>query len=420
MPRQPGGEGTLLHALDPQQRAFVSHLRATYRLTHQELRIVAQAARDLAMWREGSLESWWRAESERIPGTTREEKHRLMARLQDYLRRITTEAKVYPPRGLAAPPRRHVSLRTSEEPRPIFGRCPVHSERTVCCGLYTLDAVLGCSFDCSYCTIQTFFDDEAELPANLPARLREIDLDPERFYHIGTGQSSDSLVWGDRDGMLDALLCFARENPNILLELKSKSDRVSALLALEVPPNVVCSWSLNAETIVRNEEHGTASLPRRLDAARRAADHGVAVAFHFHPLVHFSGWQDEYDEAIARLTERFSPAEVAFVSLGTLTFIKPVARQIRRRGGESKVLQMPLTPDPHGKLTYPDELKIEIYRHLYQALSGWQNQLMIYLCMEKAAIWDAVFGKVHASSVAFEQHFAEHWHRWQHARNSAR
>ena len=35
------------------------------------------------------------------------------------------------------------------------------------------------------------------------------------------------------------------------------------------------------------------------------ADRGVAVAFHFHPLVEFSGWQQEYARAATALTRLF-------------------------------------------------------------------------------------------------------------------
>ena len=56
----------------------------------------------------------------------------------------------------------------------------------------------------------------------------------------------------------------------------------------------------------------------------------------------------------------FSPEELDFVSIGVASFTQPVIREIRRRGGESKALQMPLVEDPKGKLTYPQETRIEL------------------------------------------------------------
>ena len=97
----------------------------------------------------------------------------------------------------------------------VFGMCPVASEKTVCCNLMTIDAVQGCSLGCSYCSIQTFYSDgKISIDKNLAEKLANIPLDPNKKYHIGSGQSSDSLAIGNREGVLDAQLNFARDNPN--------------------------------------------------------------------------------------------------------------------------------------------------------------------------------------------------------------
>ena len=396
---------TVLPHLDAPTRQWVESLAHRYHFSLQELRSVCETARDLDMWGEEPLASWW----ERHQGndTHREAKKVLLRRLQAHVDKLASQAKRYPPDGIRAPPRRQVGLMSSPVRHTILGRCPAHSVKTVCCGLHTLDAVAGCPFDCSYCTVQTFYPDNAELVSDLPGRLRELQLDPQRFYHIGTGQASDSLVWGDRAGMLDALCDFASRWPNVLLELKTKSANIEPLLDRSVPANLVCSWSLNAETIVNNEEHGTASLSQRLDAARRAADRGVLVGFHLHPMVYFEGWEREYTAVGQRLVERFTSSEVAFVSMGTMTFIKPVVQQIRRRGGQTKVLQMEMAADPHGKLTYPDEIKEQLYRCLHSALAGWRDAVFVYLCMEKHSIWQAALGWSPERSAAFEQLYGD-------------
>ena len=135
------------------------------------------------------------------------------------------------------------------------------SPRTRCCNLLTLDAVEGCGFDCSYCSVRYFYDDETiGIDENFSQKLKSIEIDPLRSYHIGTGQSSDSLMWGNKGDVLDAVLDFAEEHPNVILELKTKSDNVSHLLSRDVPHNVITTWSLNTAVIIENEEHYTASL----------------------------------------------------------------------------------------------------------------------------------------------------------------
>jgi spore photoproduct lyase len=244
---------TLLPRLEAPTRDFVLSVAAAYRFTYQELRQVALAARDLEMWGVEPFELLWtrlESDSTRIG---RERKKALLGNLQQHLLHLVRSGRDYSERGVQPQLPRRIHLEERETERQIFGRCPAFSRQAVCCGLYTLDAVRGCPFGCSYCTIQTFYGDTAELEADLAVKLEALELDPDRRYHIGTGQSSDSLIWGNRQNLLRSLLDFAARHPNVLLELKTKSDNVRYLLESELPRNVVFSWSLSTETVIRNE-----------------------------------------------------------------------------------------------------------------------------------------------------------------------
>ena len=56
----------------------------------------------------------------------------------------------------------------------------------------------------------------------------------------------------------------------------------------------------------------------------------------------------------------FHPLQVAMISLGTLTFIKPAINKLRSTGLKSKVLQIPME-DAVGKSSYTKEVKKEIF-----------------------------------------------------------
>jgi spore photoproduct lyase len=66
---------------------------------------------------------------------------------------------------------------------------------------------------------------------------------------------------------------------------------------------------------------------------------------------------------------------------------------------------MELRPGPKGKLSYPDLLKKELFTAAYQALAPWHQDVFMYLCMEKAELWESTFGRVYESNQAFEQDF---------------
>ncbi|MCK5734821.1 MAG: DNA repair photolyase, partial [Spirochaetaceae bacterium] len=292
---------------------------------------------------------------------------------------------------------------------PGFGRCPVASEKTRCCNLLTLDAVEGCGYDCSYCSIRYFYDDDSiGIDEGFIEKLHNIEIDPGRSYHIGTGQSSDSLMWGNKAGILDALLDFAASNPNVILELKTKSDNISHLISRDVPVNVLTTWSLNPQAIIDNEEHFTASLQQRLDAAEQVALKGNLIGFHFHPMVYYQDWERDYGALFSQLQERFQPADVALVSLGTLTFIKPVLKKMRERKVQSKILQMPLE-DAEGKYSYPLDIKRKMFQFAYNSLSDWHNRVFFYMCMENISLWKDVFGYEYSDNEAFEISMIDHY-----------
>ncbi len=393
---------TLFPLLPEKTRDFIRAQAHQYRFTLQELRQICEIARDLEMWGEPGLPPLWgRLQTGGAQG--KGAKKALIRQLKTDWMALKERAALYPgcEEAPSLPPQK-LKLEVREKDRLGLGFCPVASERTRCCNLMTLDAIENCGFDCSYCSIQAFYhEDRVYFDRNFAEKLRALTLDPEQTYHIGTGQSSDSLLWGNKHGILDALTAFARAHPNVILELKTKSKNVGYLLEHGIPSNVLCTWSLNTPVIIRHEEHRTATLDERIEAARRIADRGGLVGFHFHPMVHYDGWREEYAQIFLRLQRTFSPEEVALVSFGTLTYTKSVVRQIRQRGLKSRILQLPLV-DSDGKLSYSEETKRELFSHAYRSFAAWHGRVFFYLCMENDRLWQPVFGYAYPSNEDFE------------------
>ncbi|MCP4129251.1 MAG: DNA photolyase, partial [Gammaproteobacteria bacterium] len=393
---------TSFQHLPDEQRLFTSKTASLHRFTLQELRQFVEIALDLNRWNETNIIELW----PNISANGKQGRERKKALLQQ-LTGKWLELKSTPNRYQESPaeptPTKPVPVTISRDQIGL-GYCPVASEKTRCCNLLTLDAVENCGFDCSYCSIQSFYhDNQVIFDTGFADKLAQLELDPEKTYHIGTGQSSDSLMWGNNYKLLDALIRFADANPNVILELKTKSANITHLSIVEIPPNIICTWSLNTETIIQNEEHATASLQRRLQAAREIADQGAVVGFHFHPIIHYAEWQEEYSNLYLLLQQMFEPTEVAMVSLGTLTFIKPVLKKIRERHFNSKILKMPMV-EAAGKVSYPAETKLELFSHAYNSFSPqWHAQVFFYLCMEGHEMWQPVFGYHYRSNAEFEQ-----------------
>ena len=395
---------TFFSKLPSSEQEFIKEKAFLHKFSFQELKQIIDIARDLQMWDEQTLR-------EIFPD--HEQKKVVFSRLKknyEALRSKPNSYKDFTPKNV--PQEQKYTFKVAEKEGFGLGLCPVASEKTRCCNLLTLDAVESCGFDCSYCSIQSFYNQNTiTFDSTFAQKLKNLQLDKNKTYHIGTGQASDSLMFGNREGVLDALFSFAKENPNVILEFKTKSDNIKYILENDVPKNILCTWSLNTQTIIENEEHLSASLQKRINAARKVADKGVKVGFHFHPIVEYENYLHEYKEVYEKLLQTFTPQEVALVSFGTLTFIKPVIKQLREREFKSKITQMPFE-DASGKSSYPYATKVEMFKHAYESFEPWhsksssdeENQnVFFYLCMEEHSMWKESFGYQYATNNDFER-----------------
>jgi len=374
-------------------------------LSFQQKRILTEQAQDLALWGGPQIEDIWPKDYDpqsKVEATKVFDS--VMGIIGSMRNTPACFGSSFSSSGSGSSSGRVSIVPDFKAPHTIMGRCPCPDESQFlrCCNLKTLDAVQQCAFACSYCSIRNFYsDNEIRVVSDLDKVLSSIVLD-NGVWHIGTGQSSDSLLLGDDYGTLSALGNFALRHPEVVIELKTKSSRTD-WLSLDLPRNIVATWSLNADSVVRNEEHLTASLSSRIEAAAKCADHGRLVGFHIHPMMRFEGWKEEYSSLVEKLVNSVDPASVVMIGIGTLTFTKSALKSIRESKIHTHVTQMPLTPIA-GKFSYPFEMKKEMFSHLYSCFpQSWKDNVFFYLCMEDPALWQPCLGRSYSSNAEFEK-----------------
>lgn len=406
----------LFQKLDHETQEALSAFGCQYPFTFQQRKLLVDWAADYFAWEGKSfsiLIDQTLIQTE-MKDSSKENAHRLFKRLEAKIKELQTLPKNYSQFTEAKADDKKVTFCHALVDGNLLGRCPVAGEKTRCCQLMTLDAVMQCGFDCSYCSIQSFYyNNEIRFIDNLRSRLDAIQLDPNQRYHIGTGQSSDSLLWGNHNGLIDDLCFFARKHPNVILEMKSKSANIQYPLLLaekkQLPSNMIFTWSLNPPDLIRVEERKTASLPDRLKAARALADAKVPVGFHLHPVVFYDQWEKDYLRLVSDLTSIFLPSEIITLSMGTLTFIKPVIKKIRSRMIPTRILQMPME-ETAGKWSYPYTTKVELFSKLYSFFpADWKASVFFYFCMEDPRLWKEVFGFEFPDNATFEKKMIEHY-----------
>ena len=276
-------------------------------------------------------------------------------------------------------------------------KCP-GSEGQVCCNYFVINFASNCPMDCSYCYLQEYLADNPALKvfSNVGDLIDEADRTLKKhrgvFFRIGTGEITDSLALEPYTGMVREILPYFAEQPNVLLELKTKSDCVDELLDLDPKGRVVVGWSMNPQRVIDADEQATASLDGRLNAARRVQNAGYRLGFHFDPMIEYPGWEADYCAMVDQTFATIDWRKLSWVSLGVLRDTPGLKRTMRDRFPRSQLLTGEQVLCPDGKLRYYQPLRVSMYRQMVAWIRRAAPTVKIYLCMESRQVWEQVFG----------------------------
>lgn len=376
-------------------------------LSFQQRRILKEHSADMVLWQNKQIQEYWQT-CGTDKNSVQKNYNRVISEIENFRAQPIDYSDFNP--NFYSENKPFTIVPDFKAPETIMGRCPCPSESPIlrCCNLKTLDAVQQCAFACSYCSIQSFYSQgQIRIISDLEQKLDSLTLD-KNIWHIGTGQSSDSLFLGDDYNTLSALYSFAKKHPKLIIELKTKSGRTD-WISEKIPQNIVSTWSLNADTICKKEEHFTASQNSRISAAKCCSESGHLVGFHIHPMIYFKGWKEEYSELVENITNNINPDKTVMVGIGTLTFTKQNLHTLRTSERPTRVTQMPLSPIA-GKYSYTNEIKKEMFSFLYSLFpKEWKEKVFFYLCMEDKDLWMPCLNREYKNNEEFEQDMKNHY-----------
>lgn len=273
----------------------------------------------------------------------------------------------------------------------FFKPCPC-TKNALSCGYNLINLGFGCPFECSYCYLQNYQNLPAVvLQSNINSYLERLDLSNCAkgvfpYKRIGSGEYSDSLALDDISGYsLDIINYF--KNKDCVFEFKTKSCNVDNLFKVKAPSNIVAAWSLNPTEVGENELLSE-PVAKRIECAAKCAAYGYKTAFHFDPVFYYEGWHKDYEKLIQNLFAQLPSESVEWISIGTLRFAPPLKKEIEKRFPNNKILDAEFILDFDGKMRYPRQVRINIYKTIIAVLKRYcAPKTVVYLCMESPAIW---------------------------------
>jgi len=280
--------------------------------------------------------------------------------------------------------------------KPCPGSRAKEGVKSVCCNYFVINYASNCHMECSYCYLQSHLNfPYMTVYANCEDLLSELQVafaqSPGRSFRIGTGELADSLALDPLTSYSVPLVEFFAGQKNAVLEFKTKSTCVENLLDLKHGGRTVVSWSMNPRFIQEREEHKTATIGERLEAAERCVHAGYPVAFHLDPLIFYDRWEVDYKDLIEEIFDRIPTSSVSWISMGSLRMTGPLKEMMRKRFPGSFLPLGELVPSQDGKMRYFKPLRVGMYRKVLHWIRDKNSAIPVYACMERPSVWREVF-----------------------------
>ncbi|MGC9070451.1 MAG: SPL family radical SAM protein [Elusimicrobiales bacterium] len=268
-------------------------------------------------------------------------------------------------------------------------KCPC-TKNCVSCGYNVINLGFGCPFDCEYCYLSGYQNiDGIIINANVEDYLRAlVDFSRGRRIRVGSGEFTDSLVYDNITHHSVKIIDFICRFPHIIFEFKTKSSNLDLIINKKPAENIVVSFSVNPSRIIEMFEHGTAGYDKRIEKMKELSKVGWRLGVHFDPIIMIDGWRELYCKCIDELFDVVSPADIIWISAGTLRFYPHTKKEIEKRFPQSSLLDAEMIIDFDGKLRYPRHIRREMYNVIIEKIKSKGFDIeRFYLCMEDASMW---------------------------------
>ncbi|MEX0322273.1 MAG: radical SAM protein [Puniceicoccaceae bacterium] len=246
--------------------------------------------------------------------------------------------------------------------------------------------VLNCPYDCHYCYLQGMYAG-ANIVAfvNLEDTFRAAEEacatrpDPKRPLHLAISYDTDLLALEGILGFGRDWLRWAESQPDMLVEIRTKSA-IHRLLA-EFPPvdTVRLAWTLSPDPVARQYEEGAPSLDARIKALKHAADKGWRISICLDPVLMVPGHHRVYSEFVHKLERELPWPQVEQVELGVFRMSSTHFKRMQKRPG-TDLLHYPFEHANNAvsyKLEERKELVSEVFVQLQNSISEEKIHLWI-------------------------------------------
>lgn len=194
---------------------------------------------------------------------------------------------------------------------------------------YYASMMMNCIYNCAYCYLQGLYPS-----ANIVAFVNPEDYFPavEEALpsYVSISYDGDLLALEDIFGYGALWSDFARNHPDLTLELRTKSANFKAIAHVPPVDNMILSWTVSPQTIIDDYESGAPSLTSRIGSIKAAIEKGWPVRLCMDPILPVTGWESFMEEMLDQLAAAINPAQLYDISVGGFRMSEAQYKKLRR------------------------------------------------------------------------------------------
>ncbi|PNR97402.1 SPL family radical SAM protein [Petrotoga olearia] len=246
---------------------------------------------------------------------------------------------------------------------------------------YYTNFIVNCLYDCDYCYLKGMnFSSHILFFVNLSDyfnELRRLIVEKGKLY-LSISYDSDILLFDGIYPFLKEWIKFAKENPLITIEIRTKTSNYKKFLNYSPIDNLIITWSISPQEVISKYEKNTPSLERRLIAISQLLKKGWKINLALDPILYIGeNWSDKYKEFINSITENINIKEINAITLGVFRIPADYLKRFKKFF-ESSISFFPYQTI-NGVSTYPEELKNEMIKFVYSELKNIFDKTNIYI-----------------------------------------
>lgn len=183
---------------------------------------------------------------------------------------------------------------------------------------YQLPLVSGCMGMCEYCYLNTQLGKRPYVKIyvdidNILDRAFEYANERLPYVTIFEGSATSDPIPVERytHGLSKAIEAFG-SNDHTAFRFVSKYSDVDPFIGLNHNNHTEIRFSINSKEIIKKYEHGTDSVDKRIEAAKKVKVDGYDIGFLIAPVFIYEGWKNDYNELLDRVNQEFKGEKITF------------------------------------------------------------------------------------------------------------